>query len=108
MGPDKLHPRSETPVTAGEPHPRTRTRLLGALQGPERYTLFARDVARAFDVDLEDALSALRSIVDSSAWCAGPFPGARVLASPELAKSGAVIAELPVGLQIPVHGHQQR
>jgi len=108
MSRDKLNPLSATSATASAPQPETRSRLLAALSGPELYTLFASDVARAFDVSLEDARGALRSIVEPSAWCEGLFPGSRMLLNPALAASGALIAELPVGLQIPAHGHGER
>lgn len=90
------------------PSPATRERLLAALSGPERYTLFANEVARAFEVSVEDARSALRAIADPAAWMPGLFPGSRMLTTPALAQRGAVIAELPVGLTIPVHGHDGR
>jgi quercetin dioxygenase-like cupin family protein len=93
---------------ASEPDPRIRSRLLEALGGPERYTLFANDVARAFDVSVEHARTALRAIADASAWRPGAIPGSRVLAAAELAENGTVIADLPLGMYIPVHAHAER
>jgi hypothetical protein len=93
---------------ASAPDPQIRRRLLEALSGSERYSLFADDVARAFEVNVESARSALRRISDESAWRPAGFPGSRVLVSPELAANGTVIAYLPVGMSIPVHGHAER
>jgi anti-sigma factor ChrR (cupin superfamily) len=93
---------------ASEPDPKIRSRLLESLAGPERYTLFAGDVARAFDVSVLHARSALRAIADASAWRAGAIPGSRVLADVELAANGTVIADLPLGMYIPVHAHAER
>lgn len=90
------------------PDPQIRRRLLETLAGPERYTLFADDVARAFEVDVESARGALRRISDESAWRPAGFPGSRVLVSPELAANGTVIAYLPLGMSIPVHSHAER
>jgi quercetin dioxygenase-like cupin family protein len=85
-----------------------RSRLFEALAGPERYTLFAGDVARAFGVQLEHARAALRAIPEASAWRDGAIPGSQILVSPELAQRGTVIAKLPVGLLIPMHAHAER
>jgi len=92
----------------GGPHPGIRSRLLETLSGPERYTLFANDVARAFDVDVEHARAALRAIADPSSWRAGAVPGSRLFTTPELAANGTLIADLPLGMEIPVHAHAER
>ena len=89
------------------PSPDVRARLLQSLRGPERYSLFAREVASAFELELAHAQDALRAIADAAAWRPGDSPGSRVLLTPELAARGSVIAELPLGMHIPVHDHSQ-
>jgi hypothetical protein len=90
------------------PDPSIRSRLLAQLSGRERYTLFADDVSRTFGLNIEDALNALRAIHDPTAWADGPFPGSRVLTTPQLTERRVVIAELPLGTHIPKHGHSER
>lgn len=87
---------------------RARDRLFATLHGAERYTLFADEVAHTFGVQREHALAALRAIRDGSAWSDGPLPGTRILIHPELAQRRSVIAQLPVGLHIPIHAHAER
>ena len=90
------------------PAPHVRARLLAQLRGPERYTLFAAEVARAFGLELEHAQQALRAIADPAAWHPGAHPGSRLLLTPALAARGTVIADLPLGMHIPVHAHGER
>jgi hypothetical protein len=82
--------------------------LLQSLRGPERYTLFAPEVATAFELDLAHAQAALRAIADATAWQPGAYPGSRLLLTPELTARGSLIADLPLGMHIPVHDHSQR
>ncbi|MET0283301.1 MAG: cupin domain-containing protein [Polyangiales bacterium] len=89
------------------PSPDVRTRLLDALQGPERFTLYADEVARVFTLKLDDAREALRGIAGEG-WQPGMWPGSRWLRTPALTAARALIADMPAGLRIPHHKHPGR
>jgi quercetin dioxygenase-like cupin family protein len=96
---------SLTPVA---PAPEVRARLLAALSGPERFTLFAAEVARAFELSPETAREALRAIDDESAWSEGELPGSVFLSTPALLAARVFISRLPARTRIPKHPHPSR
>jgi quercetin dioxygenase-like cupin family protein len=89
------------------PSPETRTRLLAALQGAERFTPYADEVARVFTLKVEDAREALRGIAGEG-WQPGLWPGSRWLRTPALTAARALIADMPAGLRISHHRHAGR
>ncbi len=107
MSDDETLARLAESLAPQQPSAEVRARFLAALQGPERWTLYADDVARAFALSREDALAALRSI-DAGAWQPGMWPGSRLLRTPALTEARALIAEIPAGLHIPHHRHAGR
>jgi hypothetical protein len=95
-------------LTPLAPAPEARARLLSALRGPERFTLFAVEVARAFDLSPETAREALRAIDDEGAWRAGSLPGSSFLSTPGLNTASVVISRLPARTRIARHPHVSR
>lgn len=90
-----------------EPSGAARSKLFAELSTSERFTLFASDVARVFELSVEDARAALRQIHDA-AWLPGRAPGISVISTPALAARDVVIARLESGVRIPRHGHSHR
>jgi anti-sigma factor ChrR (cupin superfamily) len=90
------------------PQTSVRRQLMAELRGRERYTPFARDVAQAFSLHVDDARQALRTICELSAWQRGPMPGGRTLQTPALRKRSIVIADIPAGTRIAEHTHTWR
>ena len=92
-----------------EPEPSARARLLAALRGPERFTLFSLEVARSFGLSEDAALAALRAAGDEAAWHHDPRAGGGSwVTTPELRAAQVVIARLPAGSVIPRHAHDGR
>lgn len=106
MSEDELALMAET-LDASPPAPEARQRLLAALQGPERFTVFAREIADTFALAPDDALEALRSI-DGGSWQPGIWPGSKLLRTPALTAAQALIARIPGGVEIPYHRHATR
>jgi putative transcriptional regulator len=105
--PDALALLAEA-LTPVPPDRQVRDKLLAQLQGPERFAPFARDVARHFALEHEQALVALRLIPGESLWRPGPWPGSRLLTTEGLLGAGAMIAALPPGTCIAQHRHHTR
>jgi hypothetical protein len=97
-----------TALTPLQPATETRTQWLARLRGPERFTLFAGDVARLFGVSRLDALDALRMIHRDEAWVPGQLFGSRLLTTPALTAQRTVISQLPAGVCLPKHSHAIR
>lgn len=95
-------------LEASAPTPDARARLLAALQGPERWTPYAAEVARAFGLSFEDTVDALQRIEGADGWQPGLWPGSRWLRTPALTAARALIARMPGGLTIPHHRHPGR
>jgi quercetin dioxygenase-like cupin family protein len=91
-----------------EPLPELRDRLLAQLRGPDRFAPFVRDIASAFGLSREAIREAFACIPDGGRWQPGPWPGAQLLSTPELAAAHTVIARLPAAVEIPRHGHASR
>jgi quercetin dioxygenase-like cupin family protein len=90
------------------PPPRVRAVLLAELQGPERYTPAAAEVARHFGLAPAEARAVLRKIDDKDAWIPGPWPGSQLILTESLLRVRAMIARLPAGTRIARHRHAQR
>ncbi|HEX5657642.1 MAG TPA: cupin domain-containing protein [Polyangiales bacterium] len=89
------------------PAPEVRARLLAALQGSERWTLYAGEVAGAFGLTRDDALEALRQI-EGGVWQPGIWPGSVLLRTPALIAARALVARIPGGVEIAHHSHVTR
>lgn len=91
-----------------EPDAEVRARLLSALRGPERFTPFAAEIARAFGLTTDAALAALRATDDAGAWHIGDERGGAWLSTHELRTAKVVIARLPSKTTIARHSHSER
>ena len=95
-------------LSPGAPDPATRAQLVAALRGRERFTPWASELARVFNLERHEAEEALQRIDTAEAWQPGFWPGSRLLATPSLKRESCVIARLPGGVCIPRHKHQAR
>lgn len=91
-----------------QPPAEHRARLLAALQGPERWAPFTKEIASIFTVAPDAVRAALARIADPTAWQPAILPGSSFTTTPELAQARTVITRLPPGTRIPTHRHAER
>ncbi|MEY4579430.1 MAG: hypothetical protein RL701_4133 [Pseudomonadota bacterium] len=85
-----------------------RDKLMSALRGSERWTLWTSPVASLLSLPESAVLAALRAIEQPAAWRPGRASGSSLLRTPALTTVRAVIVRLAPGFTIPYHRHKQR
>ncbi len=90
------------------PPPELKARLLAAIEGPERWAPFIKEIAGLFGVTPAAMRAALARIPDPTAWQPAILPGSFFTTTPELAQARTVITRLPPSTRIPVHRHGER